>query len=63
MFRQIKILISFTKNNEAKRWQVNNIRLYLLKIGATIKNRVRTATIKFSKAFVHQNLLTELLLI
>jgi hypothetical protein len=62
MFRLIKTLIMKTKHDGAKRWQVSNIRLYLLKIGATIKKRVRTITIKFSKAFVNQELFTELLL-
>lgn len=63
MFRLIKGLIAKTKNAIASKWQVSNIRLYLLKIGATIKQKVRSITIKYSKAFVYQDLLTELLLI
>lgn len=63
MFRLIKELISKCSCSEAKKWQVSNIRLYLLKVGAMVKQRVRTVTIKFSKAFAYQALLTELLLI
>jgi hypothetical protein len=63
MFRLIKCLIKKTKNTIASKWQVSNIRLYLLKVGATIKQKVRSITIKYSKAFVYQDLLTELLLI
>lgn len=62
MFRQIKILIAKTGHHIATKWQISNIRLYLLKVGATIRNRVRSVTIKFSKAFVFQKLLSDLLL-
>jgi hypothetical protein len=62
MFRQIKLLIAKTNNQFATKWQINNIRLYLLKIGTTIIERVRSIKIKFSKAFTYQNLLTDLLL-
>lgn len=61
MFRLIKVLIARTGNSIATSWQVNNIRLYLLKIGATIKERVRSITIRFSKAFVYQELMNKLL--
>ncbi|NJO91478.1 MAG: IS1380 family transposase [Chloroflexia bacterium] len=61
MFRLIKALIATTGTTTALSWQVSNIRLYLLKIGATIKERARTITIKFSKAFVYQDLLSNLL--
>jgi len=61
MFRIIKSLIASTGNIIAAGWQVCSIRLYLLKIGATIKTRVRTITIRFSKAFVYQDLLRKIL--
>jgi hypothetical protein len=61
MFRLIKVLIASTGTKMAACWQVGNIRLYLLKIGATIKERVRTITVKFSKAFVYQELMSKLL--
>lgn len=61
MFEKIKERIKTTKNEPAKKWQIDNIRLYLLKIGTTIKMTVRRVIIKFSNAFTHQNLLTEVL--
>lgn len=60
MFRLIKLLIA--KDLRAKKWQVSNIRLYLLKIGTIIKIRKRTVTLKYSKAFVYQDLLSKILL-
>ena len=60
-FRQIKLRIGKTKHQKAKKWQVSNIRLYLLKVGAMIKTRVRQIRISFSKAFRYQELLSELL--
>jgi hypothetical protein len=63
MFRLIKMQIAKLGDKVASRWQVSSIRLYLLKVGATIKERVRSITVKFSKAFKYQSLLKELLLI
>ena len=62
MFRLIKCLIASTGRSIAACWQVSNIRLYLLKVGATIKTRVRAITIKFSKAFVYQELMRKILI-
>ncbi len=61
MFRLIKVIIASTGTKMAAGWQVSNIRLYLLKIGATIKECVRSITVKFSKAFVYQELMSKLL--
>ena len=61
MFRQIKLLIAKTKHHFAKRWQVDNIRLYLMKVGACLKERKRSLTIQFSRAFRYQYLLGDLL--
>lgn len=61
MFRQIKLMIAKTSHQKAKKWQIDSIRLYLLKVGATLKKRVRSITIEFSKAFPQQELLGELL--
>ena len=61
MFRQIKMLIAKTKHNFAKCWQIDNIRLYLMKVGACLKVRKRSVTIQFSKAFRYQYLLGDLL--
>ncbi|MCK5369525.1 MAG: IS1380 family transposase [Cyclobacteriaceae bacterium] len=61
MFRQIKLLIAKTKHHFAKCWQIDNIRLYLMKVGACLKERKRSVTIQFSKAFRYQYLLGDLL--
>ena len=61
MFRQIKLLIAKTKHHFAKKWQVDNIRLYLMKVGACLKERKRAVTVQFSKAFRYQYLLGDLL--
>jgi hypothetical protein len=63
MFRLIKVHIINLGYKFASKWQVNSIRLYLLKVGATVKERVRAITIRFSKAFKHQELLKGLLLV
>lgn len=62
MFYLIKQLIIKAKHKQAVKWQISNIRLFLLKIGASIKKTVRKVTIQFSDAFVHQKLLSKLLL-
>jgi len=61
LFRMIKELISQTGHTEAKRWQVFNLRLFLLKVGASLKRRVRSISIHFSSAFSHKKLFRELM--
>ena len=61
MFRQIKMMIAKTKHHFAKCWQIDNIRLYLLKVGACLKERKRVVRVQFSKAFRYQYLLGDLL--
>jgi hypothetical protein len=61
-YRQIKLLIKKTKDEEAKRWQVDNIRLYIMKIGAMLVRKARVIYIHYSKAFVRKELFTELIL-
>ena len=60
-FRIIKELIGKTQHNKAKKWMVDNIRLFLLKIGAFVNERTRYITIRFSKAFAQQHLFRELM--
>jgi len=61
MFLKIKEMIRKTKHEAAKKWQVNNIRLYLLKVGGTIKKTVKRVYVKLSKSFVYKDLLYELI--
>ncbi|KAA1243202.1 IS1380 family transposase [Aquimarina sp. RZ0] len=53
--------IKTTKFENAKKWQINSIRTYLLKVGATIKKTKRRIFYRLSKAFVYQKLFLELL--
>lgn len=62
MFLLLKQAIRKTKNAAAKKWQIDTIRASLLKVGATIKKTKRRIYYRFSKAFVHQELLRQLIL-
>jgi hypothetical protein len=62
MFLLIKQGIKRTKYEVAKKWQVSTIRVALLKVGGTIKKTKRRIYYRFSRAFVHQDLLRELIL-
>ncbi len=62
MFLLMKQAIAKTKNEVAQKWQIDTIRVSLLKVGATLKVTKRRVQYKFSKAFGQQELLTELLL-
>lgn len=59
-FYQIKLLIKKSSNEEAKRWQIDNIRLYLMKVGATIETKVKSILIRFSKSYICKDLFNEL---
>jgi Transposase DDE domain group 1 len=61
LFRRLREMIAETSHDEAKKWQVDNLRLFLLKIGATVKRRVRRVTISYSSAFAQQDLFRELM--
>lgn len=52
----IKSLIRKTKFKQAHTWQIDNIRLYVMKVGAIIKKKVRSVQISFSRAFICQDL-------
>ena len=60
IFRLIKELIKKTGNTEAAKWQPSNIRLFLMKVGATISKKVRKIKISFSKAYVCRDLFTQI---
>ncbi|MCP4055187.1 MAG: IS1380 family transposase [Mesoflavibacter sp.] len=61
MFRLIKLIIKTTNFEKAKKWQVNNIRLFLLKIGGTIKTTKRKVFLSFSKSFIYKDLFWQLI--
>jgi len=60
MFIFLKSMIKLTKFDKAKTWQIDTIRTYLLKIGATIKITKKRIYYLLSKAFVHKELFKEL---
>jgi hypothetical protein len=57
----IKSLIRKTKFKQAYKWQIDNIRLYVMKVGAIIKKRVRSIRISFSIAYICQNLFSSII--
>lgn len=61
-FRIIKQLIGKTSHNHAKTWMIHNIRLFLLKVGAIVIERVRSIRFRFSRAFAQQKLFREIIL-
>jgi hypothetical protein len=62
-FRLIKELIKKTGDKTASKWQVDNIRLFLLKVGATIIKRIRRVKICFSKSYVCRELFCKIVAI
>jgi hypothetical protein len=62
MFLLLKKAIRKTKFEAAKKWQISTIRASLLKVGATIKITKRRVYYQLSKAFVHQDLFSELII-
>ena len=61
MFLLIKKKIKKTSIEVAKKWQISSIRIYLLKVGATIKITKRRIYYKLSKAFVYKDLFRQII--
>jgi len=61
LFRLIKVLIQKSGVKQALKWQVDTIRLNLLKIGAWFKKTKRRVSIHFSQSFRYRELLNRLL--
>lgn len=62
MFLLLKQAIKQTQHEAAKKWQIDTIRIALLKVGATIKKTKRRIYYCFSKAFPQQDLLRQLIM-
>lgn len=62
MFLLLKKAIKRTGFHAAKKWQIDTIRVSLLKVGATIKITKRRVCYHLSKSFVHQDLFKALAL-
>jgi hypothetical protein len=61
MFRLVKVLISKSGVKEAFKWDINSIRLNLLKVGAWIRESKRRVCIYFSSSFKYKELLNKLI--
>lgn len=61
LFRLIKEGIKQINSKEAIKWQIDNIRLFLLKVGTQIKVRVRRVIISFSKSYLCQDIFRRLI--
>lgn len=61
MFLLLKQNINKTSFEKAKKWQVNNIRIFLLKIGGVIRKTKKRIQVSFSKSFINKELYSELL--
>ena len=61
MFLIIRSMIKKTKFKKAHKWQIDNIRLYLPKVGGTVQKTIKRIYFKFSKSFVYRDLLEQLL--
>jgi len=62
LFVVLKTKIKKTSFKKARAWQIDTIRMYLLKVGATIKQTKRRIYYRLSKAFVFKDLFRELVL-
>jgi len=60
-FRLIKTLIRKTNFKQAHKWQIDTIRLYVMKVGAIIKKNVRSIRISFSRAYICQDLFASII--
>jgi hypothetical protein len=61
LLRTIRVLIRKTPRPYAWKWNMQSIRLYLLKVAAQIKERVRYVIINLSKTFTQQNLMKDII--
>lgn len=59
-YYQIKLLIMQSSDEQAKQWQIDNIRLYLMKVGATIERQAKSIIINISKSYICQELFVEI---
>jgi hypothetical protein len=63
LLRQIRQMIpKHTANEWIRRWSIQSIRLYLLKVAAQVHVKVKRIHLALSRAFPHQQLLTDLIL-
>jgi len=62
LLRDVIVLINKTNHEKSHTWCLKSIRLYLLKIGAYVKEKVKYIKIKLSSAFLYQDLFNDVIL-
>ena len=62
LLRDVKVLITKTTHEKCHSWCLKSIRLYLLKIGAYIKEKAKYIRVKLSSAFVYKDLFNDVIL-
>ena len=60
LFRKLKELIKTIGDKEASRWLINNLRLFVLKIGTIVKTKKRRITVSFTKHYKCKELLVNI---
>jgi len=60
IFLILKGMIRKTKFTKAHKWQIDNIRLHLLKVGGTVKKTIRRVYFQLSKSFAYKDLFEQL---
>ncbi len=60
LFRKLKVLIKNTGDRKAGKWMINNIRLFILKIGTNVKIRKKRIIMSFSKHYKCKELLVNI---
>lgn len=63
LLRQVRTLIQKTGHPKAGKWNLHSIRLYLIKVAATVRIRVRRIHVAFSRAHPKQQLLRKVILL
>lgn len=61
LFGKIRELLAMTHHPKAGRWQVDNMRLFLIKAGVSLISRVRSVRVRFSSAFSQKEVFRELM--
>jgi hypothetical protein len=61
IYRIIKEMIKKTGFEKAKKWMIDNIRLYLMKAGSILKVTKRRIQISFTKSYICKDLFSELI--
>lgn len=62
LLRLVKVAIKNTEHENCHSWNLQSIRLHLLKVAGYVKTRVKYCLVKLSSAFIHQDLFEKVIL-